>query len=160
MNNIGDFMKVVFLDIDGVLNHSLFIGERTPSGVIGIKDELVENLKEIVENTNAKIVLISDWKDLWEKDENKCGKDALYLNKKLKDKELFIYDKTLNDFTKDRGCGVYEYIKNNNVEKFVILDDVDNPDYVKFNLSQNFIKTSKKTGLSKEDIIKAINILN
>ena len=46
------------------------------------------------------------------------------------------------------------------MEKFVILDDVDNPDYTKFNLSQNFIKTNKKTGLSKEDIVKAINILN
>ncbi len=153
-------MKVIFLDIDGVLNHSMFIKERTPSGVIGIKDELVENLRKIVENTDAKIVLISTWKDSWEKDESKCEEDALYLNEKLRNKGLSIYDKTLNSLVKDRGFGIYEYVKNNNVEKFVILDDIENPDYIKFNLTNNFIRTNKKTGLSKEDIEKAIKMLN
>ena len=56
-------MKVVFLDIDGVLNE-----EKSRSrccGYKGIDDKKVENLAKIIKTTNAAIVLISTWKDDW-----------------------------------------------------------------------------------------------
>jgi histidinol phosphatase-like enzyme len=58
-------MKVVFLDIDGVLNE-----EKSRSrccGYKGIDDKKVGNLAKIVKQTNAEIVLISTWKDDWRK---------------------------------------------------------------------------------------------
>ena len=153
-------MKIIFLDIDGVLNHSRFLKERAPSCVMGISDELVLKLKQIVGKTDAKIVLISTWKDIWEKDENLCEEDALYLNKKLKMQDLFVHDKTLNEFVKDRGLGIHEYLLNNNVENFVILDDYDNEDFEKYDLKRNFIKVNRRTGLSDDDVEKAVKILN
>lgn len=53
-----NFSKVIFLDIDGVLNDD---GERRENGEI-ICEEYVRNLKEIVQNTNAEIILSSSWR--------------------------------------------------------------------------------------------------
>ena len=52
------FDKVIFLDIDGVLNDD---GERKADGEI-ICEEYVWNLKEIVNKTNAEIILSSSWR--------------------------------------------------------------------------------------------------
>ena len=53
-------MKVIFLDIDGVLNTPS--SESRCGEYIGIDDEKVKKLKKIVEKTKAEIVLISTWK--------------------------------------------------------------------------------------------------
>lgn len=47
-------MKIIFLDIDGVLNY-----ENSKSKV---EEEKVKLLKEIVGRTDAEIVLSSDWR--------------------------------------------------------------------------------------------------
>lgn len=47
-------MKIIFLDIDGVLNY-----ENSKSKV---EEEKVKLLKEIVDKTGAEIVLSSDWR--------------------------------------------------------------------------------------------------
>lgn len=56
--------KVIFLDIDGVLNCNntteIFLG------ITGIEDRLVEKLRAIVNATGAEIVLVSTWRDYWE----------------------------------------------------------------------------------------------
>ena len=54
-------MKVIFLDIDGVLNNE-YSKTRAPSGVIGIDGDKVKRLRKIVESTGAKLVLTSSWK--------------------------------------------------------------------------------------------------
>ena len=74
-------MKIVFLDIDGVLNCE---GSRSRCvGYRGIDDKKVENLAQIVKATGAKIVLISTWKDDWRKtDKAHQGMMANYLDKK------------------------------------------------------------------------------
>lgn len=53
------YEKVIFLDIDGVLNDD---GERRAEGEI-ICEEYVRNLREIVYKTNAEIVLSSSWRE-------------------------------------------------------------------------------------------------
>ena len=76
-------MKIVFLDIDGVLNCE---GSRSRcAGYRGIDDKKVENLAKIVKATGAEIVLISTWKEDWRKtDKARQGMMANYLDKKLK----------------------------------------------------------------------------
>ena len=49
--------KVIFLDVDGVLNSS-----RTLYESISLEDDLILNLKEIVNKTKAKIILSSSWR--------------------------------------------------------------------------------------------------
>jgi hypothetical protein len=52
-------MKVIFLDIDGVLN--VYCQDRDEYGCI-FHDHLVDNLKWVVEQTGAKIVVSSTWR--------------------------------------------------------------------------------------------------
>ena len=46
-------MKVIFLDVDGVIRHDLYKGTEEDHGIDPKKLKL---LKEIIDNTNAKIV--------------------------------------------------------------------------------------------------------
>jgi hypothetical protein len=56
-------VKAIFLDIDGVLNTMYTEGRVTGSKlIIGIEDRFVELLKQIVDATDAVIVLTSTWK--------------------------------------------------------------------------------------------------
>lgn len=152
-------MKIIFLDIDGVLNKSLSIGERAPSGVKGIENELIKNLAYVIDKTGAKIVLVSTWKDLWDKEENKCDKDGIYLNKKFKDYNLEIFDKTDTSNFKDRGIGIKKFLDENKVENYIILDDIEYADYSQYNLLDNFLKIDKKRGFDENyanDCIKRL----
>ena len=55
--------KVIFLDVDGVLNcHST---KDKCGDYIGIDDKKVALLKEIVDATGAIIILVSSWKEWW-----------------------------------------------------------------------------------------------
>ena len=82
-------MKVIFLDIDGVLNTPS--SESRCGEYIGIDDEKVEKLKKIVEKTKAEIVLISTWKKYWRKEEKLKPLQyysANYLDEKLANQGL------------------------------------------------------------------------
>ena len=56
-------MKVIFLDIDGVLNYSGC--KEKIGGIFFVNDERIKILKEIIDKTNAKIVLSSTWRSGW-----------------------------------------------------------------------------------------------
>ena len=155
-------MKIIFLDIDGVLNE-----EKSRSrccGYKGIDDNKAKNLAKIVEETNAKIVLISTWKDDWRKtDKSHQGMMANYLDRKLKKQGLAVLDKTKsidkNGFHFSRGEGILQYLADNKVEKYVILDDYQF-DYDSCGLSDYYIKTDAYNGgLTKELVGRAIQIL-
>ena len=156
-------MKVIFLDIDGVLNE-----EKSCSrccGYKGIDDKKVENLAKIVKQTNAEIVLISTWKDDWRKtDKAHQGMMANYLDRKLKKQGLRVYDKTesvdkASGMHFSRGEGILQYLADNKVEKFVILDDYQF-DYDSCGLSDYYIKTDAYNGgLTEELVGRAIQIL-
>ena len=156
-------MKVVFLDIDGVLNE-----EKSRSrccGYLGIDDKKVENLALIIKKTNAAIVLISTWKDDWRKaDKAHQGMMANYLDRKLKKQGLAVLDKTKsidkNGFHFSRGEGILQYLADNKVEKYVILDDYQF-DYDSCGLSDYYIKMDAfNGGLTEEMANRAIKILN
>ena len=61
-------MKVIFLDIDGVLNDK-YCRARAPSGCKGAVDAKLKLLREIVRQTDARLVLISSWKKYWKREE-------------------------------------------------------------------------------------------
>lgn len=158
-------MKILFLDVDGVLN---CITTKDRCGIYtGIEDAKVKVLKEIIDETNALIVLSSDWKYGWHKElANKVFQDehANYLDKKLKNQNLVIIDRTYEYYASERGKGIKEFLylmkrQNKEVEGFVILDD-RSFDFEKEGLLEHFVHTSYKTGLNEEIKLKAIKILN
>lgn len=157
-------IKIVFLDVDGVLNCS---STKDKCGYYtGIEDEKVTFLKKIVEATNAKIVLVSTWKYYWYKEPNlKEQQDEManYLDLKLKKQGLIIIDKT-EDEAINRGDGILEYIrhlkwKGIKVDKFIIIDD-EIFDYKETKLTKNLIQTGfYGGGLQAKHVIRAIDKL-
>lgn len=155
-------MKVIFLDVDGVLNTPT--SKARCGEYIGIDDEKVSRLADIVKRTNAEIVLISTWKKYWRKEEKlKPLQDysATYLDEKLAKVGLKVFDKTrdkVDGIYLSRGEGILEYIDRNNVKCFVILDDLQF-DYDGCDLTDFFIKTKATIGLTNEQVEKVCKIL-
>lgn len=155
-------MKVIFLDIDGVLNTPS--SESRCGEYIGIDDEKVEKLKKIVEKMKAEIVLISTWKKYWRKEEKlKPLQDysATYFDEKLAKQGLKVIDKTKDKADGrylSRGESILEYVCRNNVENYIILDDCQF-DYDGCDLSDKLIKTNQTEGLTEKEVKTACRIL-
>ena len=169
--------KVIFLDVDGVLNSS-----RTLYESISLEDDLILNLKEIVNKTKAKIILSSSWRlsaeavatliDKLDKfglaisgmtydgvDLDWLEKYEFDVTKKYLDTK-FDYDENKQiKITHDRGAEIFKWLHDHDDCAYVILDDEIEDIKPYFNESV-IVKTSYKTGLTKEDVKKAIQILN
>lgn len=155
-------MKIIFLDIDGVLNSEEWFKKRKN---YDIDPEKVELLKEIVDRTGAQIVLSSTWRTLGENLENgKQHPQYTYLIECLKKFKLQILDHTpylSNARPKEIKEWIDEHGGKENIA-FVSLDD-DFPSfwYKKYGLENCLVKTSFYTGgLKREDVEKAVKILN
>lgn len=162
---INKGIKIIFLDIDGVLNCKTTTDKI--DGYTGIEDEKVNYLKDIVEKTKAKIVLISSWKEHWKKEPYKSLQDnmATYLDNKLAKYDLKISDKTRDYESNNRAVGIIRYLKllrryGIRVNNYVIIDDYPF-DYLKTKTTKNLVKTSyHRGGLELRHVKKAIEILN
>ena len=146
------FMKVIFLDFDGVLNNNSYFLNSKEKAPFFLQDEKMILLKQIVDSTNAKIVLSTSWREIWNSD--------LDISSKLKDYfysfDLSVYDVTKN-INYNRPLEISTWLKENNVSSYVILDDIANPWYEHVN---NVVVTNKEfNGLSQDDVNKAIDIL-
>ena len=152
-------MKVIFLDIDGVLNCQS--SQSSCHGMMGIDDDKVKKLKEIVKATGAKIVLTSTWKTDWQKVyKEQQGYMANYLDKKLKRQGLIIMDKTKGTSVR-RGQGICDWLNGRKIESFVILDDEDF-EYQEVRVADRVVKTSfynDNGGLQEEEMNQAIEML-
>lgn len=149
-------MKVIFLDVDGVLNsinklkEVYQITKKPHSGKNYPFDEkCLNNLKDIVEATNSKIVITSYWKN------NPESLEILF--DKLEEYNL---SKSVIGITPNkayRELEILEYLKNNpTITNYIIIDD----DGHMGTLSEDLIKTDIQTGLTKKDIKKCIKKLN
>ena len=133
-------MKVIFLDIDGVLNSEQFFIKNHEEVINFYKtheydsDDIdlliklqmfdidfakVAMLKNVIDDTNAKIVVTSSWKKL---------KVFPYIADKLIKYGLPIIGYTIdNGF--DRGSGINKYLSEHEINDYVILDDDIFDDY-------------------------------
>ena len=146
-------MKVIFLDVDGVLN---FDGcKEKIGGVYFVNDNRIKLLKEIVETTGAKLVLSSDWRYWWDNpDESFKG-----LVEKLRENGMELFSKTPITKHGYRGAEIYQWLnewQGEEIESFVILDDGnDMKPYM-----DRLVQTSYKHGLTRKDVKRAIKLLN
>ena len=110
-------MKVIFLDIDGVLNSDEYVDRVKKSDIQGIERDIdiekVKLLKRAIDETGAKVVLSSTWR---------YTKNARYLKELLAnygirvDSTPYIQDK--------RGLEIKKWLsENQGVEDFLIIDD-------------------------------------
>jgi hypothetical protein len=153
-------MKTIFLDVDGVLNCDET--DDVIFGYMGIEYCAVKMLREIVEETDAQIVLCSSWKEDWYKDEkDKQDRLANYLDKRLAEEGLTIVDKTV-DKVWNRGEGIINYLKEHpEITTWIILDDEIYDDYEETGCLQHLVQTAWYDGGLKEvHVAKAIEKLN
>lgn len=178
-------MKIIFLDIDGVLN--VISQGHDEYGAI-FHQHFMDNLKRIIDETGAKIVISSSWRksglkemrNLW-KHRNIAGEiidvtPSLYLQKGgsicfWNDKLSRKPTEKINGYSIPRGCEIEYWLNlekdNYDIESYVILDDD-----VDMLLSQknNFVQCSMNDnhydcidlgyGLTDKCTEKAINVLN
>ena len=163
-------MKVVFCDFDGVLNCARS-QSRAPfydgagTWYVGLDSNKLRNLAKIIQETNAKIVLTTTWREHYEigayKQMDPVGK---YINNKFRMFDLKIYDKIVDGKRFDRGKGVKIWLEQHpEVTDFVILDDEDMGyfwvDYERY--EPHFVKTLwDGNGLTENCTNAAIRILN
>ena len=156
----GDFLKIIFLDIDGVLNCQY--SRSRCSGVIGIDDKKVKYLHEIIKRTKARIVLTSTWKSGWDRNTELQDEFGKYLTRKLKRQGIFVYDKT-NDNGHDRGLGIINWLSGKNIDSWIVVDDEVFEDYEKYDIMSHLVKTSfydTNGGLTQRHVDMAIEKLN
>lgn len=154
-------MKVIFLDIDGVLNCQS--SKSRCGGFIGIDNSKTKILRMIVEKSDAKIVLVSSWKSDWHRrDKELQNIHGNYLDNKLKRQRLKVLDKT-KDHGGNRGEGIVEWIaKHPDVTAWVVLDDEIFKDYEERGIMPHLVKTdfdSDGGGLHEEHVSAALKIL-
>jgi hypothetical protein len=146
--------KIIFLDIDGVLNGDN-TEEETKSGCMFVEDRLIRKLKRIISATKAKVVLSSDWR--YHKDEPILNEDYLELQAKLEEYGIEFFGWTPVISQEHRGLEIDAWLKKRSyISSFVILDD-------RFDMhphNKNHVKVGYKTGLTDDDVEEAINILN
>lgn len=158
-------MKVIFLDIDGVLNCAT-TEDHAPGGAIGIERRCVKALRLIVEATGAKIVLTSTWKSEWSPYWERCSPDMVYLMRELAKEGLTIFSKTEDDI-KHRGKGIDDWLRcfgpdvGSNVTDWVVLDDEVFIDFLQYpDIVPRLVQTSfGGDGLTEELAARAIRIL-
>lgn len=172
-------MKVIFLDVDGVLTHNSYVNWQTRH-IDPVKVELLRKMKS---QTGAIIVLTSTWKDGYDKKEEAKEDYYVILENALAEYGLEIYDITDDipeeiiedippvitldemDFHCKHGTGraaeVQKWIKEHPVENFVILDDEDH-DWSDYGFESHWIRTSwydPDGGIQEKNVAEAVQIL-
>lgn len=154
-------MKIIFLDIDGVLNSQKFLDAggnqkqtKFPEFVSKFIDcHAVSLLKQIVDATNAKIVISSTWKN----GVDRTPEWFVDLFNTICGIQFDVIDKTpLLDTS--RGEEIKAWLDNNHVDNFVIIDD-DGNDFLD-EQKHKLVQTTFENGLTEKEVDEAITILN
>ncbi len=142
--------SVIFLDIDGVLNNYT-TKERLPDGTFGIDPINVDVLNTLIQHVvGVKIVLSSTWRIYNTLPVIQGWLEAMGFKGCLTSRTIEIIA------AYDRGEEIQAWLTENpDVTSFVILDD----DNDMAHLIDHLVQTDPKTGLTEEDVMKALAIL-
>lgn len=108
--------KIIFLDIDGVLN---FIGSRTKRGFYVMDSGCVSRLRAVIEKHEAQIVVSSAWRkrDDWKEHITEAFRDAGWNTPPL-------IDRTSSFYVAPRGLEIHAWLKKHpEITNYVIVDD-------------------------------------
>lgn len=149
-------MKIIFLDIDGVLNNINRDDKHKcldSSPCHFYSERCVEQLNQLIEATGAKIVVSSTWR---------LGEDIFSMkqiirNIGVKGEVIGMTESNLGRGSL-RGNEIYVWCKQNSINdsSYVILDDDSDMLYWQRN---NFINVDAFNGLTPKDCFKAKKIL-
>lgn len=147
-------MKILFLDIDGVLNTENF---RDTYGSETLNPFLVRNLIDVINATQCLIVVSSDWRHGHISTIHNALKCCGFLDK-LTSAEHDLLKDAIIDVTLDFGSRedeILEWVKSHNIMQWVAVDDME------LDLSDDhFVQTNNTIGLSQScanELIKRLS---
>ena len=161
--------KVLFLDIDGVLNSNFWNNSHQKEISDGtlIDEEKIKLLAVLVKETGAEIILHSGWRFWFNAELKPLCTEAVKLAELLKKENLYINGVTPDLTTEEiRKTKKFSLVKadeillwislHNNVTGWVVLDDLDlHNDQIK----RHQVKTDQIVGLTPENVKQAVKIL-
>jgi hypothetical protein len=155
-------MKIIFLDFDGVIT--------IPSSRWHLKASLIRNVRRIVDETGAKIVVSSSWRHGFPEPSaeatarqmadrpKRCPRNAMlnWLSDNLYDCTPYFPDEKYSG--QGRGGEIQTWLdRHPDVENYVILDD--DGDMLDSQL-YHFVQTNYEDGLTEAETVRAIKVLN
>ena len=158
-------MKVIFLDIDGVLNSEEFLKNNETEM---IDRDNVSILKNIIDKTGAVIVMSSGWR-LWF-DDNMRPKDGYSqcLYDILCEFDIKLFGKTPDYSTEEiRTKKTFSHVKakeisawlseHESIEKYVVLDDLNLKNE---EINSHLVRTNAQVGITEDDALHVIDMIN
>lgn len=181
-----DKLKIIFLDIDGVLNSNDWYvkrAETVPMDSISAQypfyefdPTAVKRLNRITDTTGAKIVVSSTWRHGRTVEQLKTLFQPVGITGEIIDVTPDIRTAKDVSYTIPRGCEIdkwlkdhhfqrinwskerqQEYLDKSQIENYIILDDDSD---MLYNQREHFVKCPHLTGLSRKEERRAIKILN
>jgi hypothetical protein len=172
-------MKLIFLDIDGVMNNELFYTtkhqhirhkeakEDAPEGSWDIDERCVILLNHIINKTKAKVVISSSWRSSYSIEEFQTIFEYLGFRGEIisKTPHLVFRSSVEYNYSVPRGCEIKAWLElNKNIlgdkmskTKYVILDDDSDMLYWQRN---NYFLVDGYTGLTPNLAYRVIKYLN
>lgn len=166
-------MKVLFLDIDGVLNGigtkekciEVQDGETRETGFTGISPRLVKILNRVIKETGAKVVLSTSWRIFWGVPGTKFNLEKAGFEGEIIGATPDMAGMHIGGWsteTAKRGHEIQAWLDKwaaehpeDTVEKFAIVDD--SSDMV--HLTKRFVQTSFKHGIRPKNADRLIEML-
>lgn len=142
-------MKVIFLDIDGVLNNSQDFGDssKCKKSWMAICPDKLDRLNRLIEFSGYKVVLSSSWRTAQDEKEELNRRGVTWISTTRID---FHYRK--------RAIEIMEWLILNNPKEFIILDDDPSPQQYPF-LAPFHVLTTFCNGFTEEKLEEAIKII-
>ena len=163
--------KIIFLDLDGVLNTARWHSQADRNS---LQDEYgyrfdpvaVANLKKILDETGAEIVISSSWKfmglskmqNMW-KERNLPGNVVGITPNSVGDEFLLHANLDDMDLLSIRGQEIKEWLMlyGKDVTHYVILDDMTD---ILIEQEPHFVWIDPEVGITKGNVVQVIMILN
>jgi len=162
-------MKVLFLDIDGVLNCMCPAPMQDNDWIdldewrYGFNPTLVARLRYVIGNTDCKIVVSSSWRHhkTYAPFQNGRNWREVLAEKLHKSRDEVFAGETPSDMTGQRGIEINRWLSEHGegVDSWCVVDDetVDIEPHID---PKRIVKTDMRLGLTKEDASRIIEVLN
>lgn len=158
-------MKVIFLDIDGVINSEEFL-KNNENEMIDRNN--VDILKNIIDKTGAVIVMSSGWKLWFDDDMMPKDGEAQYLYDILCEAKIKLFGKTPDFSTEEiRTKKTFSHVKAREIiawlseheeaNKYVVLDDLDLKNE---EINSHLVRTNAQVGITEDDAKRVIEMIS
>lgn len=162
--------KVIFLDIDGVLNSNFWNADhqREISDGKYIDTEKVKLLSGLVKKSEASIILHSGWRFWFDADVQPTRSEAKYLTDLLESEGMTVAGMTpdltteeirkTKKFSKVKAEEILTWLKDHpETKNWVVLDDLELHNE---NIAKCQVMTDAEQGLTEADVDRALEILS